>query len=127
MAFKEKSITFRVTDDEYAQLSALAKTHKKSLPDFIKSISLLFTDNKEIFGQLDNPDVKNKLENDLESMADKLQNQQKFVELLLRSIISTQLRLEGQFKKQRKEAAKELEKDFGRISLMVNSVSATKV
>jgi hypothetical protein len=127
MTFKEKSITFRVTDDEYAQLSALAKTHKKSLPTFVKSLAVLFTDNKELFRSLENPAIKKGLEDDLQSMAEQLQQQQKFIELLLRSIYSTQLRLEGQFKKYRKEAAKELEKDFGRISLMVNSVSAKNI
>jgi len=126
MAFKEKSITFRVTDDEHAQLSALAKTHKKSLPDFIKSLAVIFTENKEIFNSLDNPDIKKKLEGDLQSMASELEQQQRFIDLLLRSIYSTQLRLEGQFKKYRKEAAKELEKDFGRISLMVNSPKTEK-
>ncbi len=127
MAFKDKSITLRVTDDEYAQLFALAKTHKKSLPDFIKSLAELFTDNKEVFKNLENPDVKNKLESDLQSMAERLQTQQKFIDLLLTSIYSTQLRLEGQIKKYRKDAAKELEKDFGRISLMVNSASARNI
>lgn len=127
MAFKEKSITFRVTDDEYTQLGALAKTHNKSLPNFIKSLAVLFTENKNVLNTLESPDIKNRLESDLQSMADELQKQQKFIELLLRSIYSTQLRLEGQFKKYRKEAAKELEKDFGRISLMINSAKAKEV
>ncbi len=123
MAFKAKNITINVTEDEYSQLSALAKTHQKSVPDFLKSLAVLFTDNKEIINSLENPDVKNGLEKDLQLMSEQLQQQQKFTDLLLRSIYSTQLRLEGQFKKYRKEAAKELEKDFGRISLMVNSNS----
>lgn len=127
MAFMEKSISFSVTDDQYAQLCALAKTHQKDLPEFIRALSLLFTDTSEILNHLENQEAKKELESDLQSMASQLQKQQKFIELLLRSIYSTQLRLEGQIKKYRKEAAKELEKDFSRIALMVNPMTAKPV
>lgn len=123
MPYKEKSITFRVSDDEYTQLYSLAKENNMSLRDFIKSLAVLFTDNKEILENLENADIKKALEEDLQKMANRLEKQQHFIDLLLRSIYSTQLSLEGQFIKSRKEAAKELKKDMDRISYMVNQDS----
>ena len=123
MSIKEKNITISVSDEEYAQLYALAKKSNRSLRDFVRSLAVLFTDNKDLLDKLDNPDVKKTLEEDLQKMAAQLEKQQQFVDLLLRSIYSTQLSLEGQFIKHRKEAAKELKKDIDRISYMVKSAS----
>jgi uncharacterized protein (DUF1778 family) len=123
MPYKEKSITFRVSDDEYTQLYSLAKENNMSLRDFIKSLAVLFTDNKETLETLENAEIKKALEEDLQKMADRLEKQQHFIDLLLRSIYSTQLSLEGQFIKFRKEAAKELKKDMDRISYIVNQNS----
>jgi uncharacterized protein (DUF1778 family) len=123
MPYKEKSITIRVSDDEYTQLYALAKESNMSLRDFIKSLAVLFTDNNEVIEALENTDVRKGLEDDLQKMAVRLEKQQQFIDLLLRSIYSTQLSLEGQFIKYRKEAAKELKKDMDRISIIVNSSS----
>ena len=94
-----------------------------SLRDFIKSLAVLFTSNKEVMETLENAEVKKTLEEDLQKMAIQLEKKQQFIDLLLRSIYSTQLSLEGQFIKFRKEAAKELKKDMDRISYMVNSGS----
>ena len=123
MSYKEKSITLRISDDEYRQLYSLAKENNMSLRDFIKSLAVLFTSNKEVMETLENAEVKKTLEEDLQKMAIKLEKKQQFIDLLLRSIYSTQLSLEGQFIKFRKEAAKELKKDMDRISYMVNSGS----
>ena len=123
MPFKEKNISIRVSDDEYTQLIALAKENNMSLRDFIRSMAVLFTNNKEVIETLENAEVKKSLEDDLQKMATRLEKQQQFIDLLLRSIYSTQLSLEGQFIKFRKEAAKELKKDMDRISYMVNSGS----
>ena len=123
MSYKEKSITLRISDDEYRQLYSLAKENNMSLRDFIKSLAVLFTSNKEVMETLENAEVKKTLEEDLQKMAIQLEKKQQFIDLLLRSIYSTQLSLEGQFIKFRKEAAKELKKDMDRISYMVNSGS----
>jgi len=123
MPYKEKSITIRVSDEEYTQLYSQAKENNMSLRDFIKSLAVLFTDNKEVKEALENTDVRKALEDDLQKMAVRLEKQQQFIDLLLRSIYSTQLSLEGQFIKNRKEAAKELKKDLDRISYIVNSGS----
>jgi len=123
MSYKEKSITIRVSDDEYTQLYSLAKENNMSLRDFIKSLAVLFTNNKEAIEALENTDVRKELEDDLQKMAVRLEKQQQFIDLLLRSIYSTQLSLEGQFIKYRKEAAKELKKDMERITYIVNSGS----
>jgi predicted CopG family antitoxin len=123
MSLKEKNITISVSDEEYTQLYALAKKSSMSLRDFVRSLAVLFTDNNDLLEKLNNPDVKKTLEEDLQKMAAQLEKQQQFVDLLLRSIYSTQLSLEGQFIKHRKEAAKELKKDMDRISYMVKSAS----
>ena len=123
MSLKEKNITISVSDDEYTQLYTLAKKSSMSLRDFVRSMAVLFTDNNDLLEKLNNPDVKKTLEEDLQKMAGQLEKQQQLVDLLLRSIYSTQLSLEGQFIKYRKEAAKELKKDMDRISYMVKSAS----
>ena len=123
MSLKEKNITISVSDDEYTQLYTLAKKSSMSLRDFVRSMAVLFTDNNDLLEKLNNPDVKKTLEEDLQKMAAQLEKQQQLVDLLLRSIYSTQLSLEGQFIKYRKEAAKELKKDMDRISYMVKSAS----
>jgi len=126
MAFKEKSITIRVTEDEFIQLEVLAKAHGMSLQDFVSSMSKLLTDDKALLDKISDTDVKNNLEEELTTIAESLEQKKHYLELLLRSIYSTQLRLEGQFKKYRKDASKELEKDFSRISLMIGSMPSKK-
>lgn len=121
MDLKEKSITFQISDEAYKQLYNLAKTSKLSLPEFIKSFALLFTDNKAFLKHFSIEDSNNYFEDDLQKMAKQLENKRQFIDLILRSIYSTQLRLEVQFKKYRKEAEKELNKDIDRITLMVDS------
>lgn len=121
MDLKEKSITFQISDEAYKQLYNLAKTSELSLPEFIKSFALLFIDNKSFLKHFSIEDSKNYFEDDLQKMAKQLENKRQFIDLILRSIYSTQLRLEVQFKKYRKEAEKELNKDIDRITLMVDS------
>jgi hypothetical protein len=122
----EKSITFSVTDDDYNQLKSLAKKQGMTLAEFVKFFLLLLTNNNSLLAPLKSADVKKNLEDSLQNVSDLLEKQQRFLDLALRSIYSTQLTLEGQFKKYRKEAAKELEKDFERISLMVNVAKSKK-
>lgn len=123
MTFKEKSITIKISDEEYAQLYDLAQTANMNLRDFLKSMAFLFTDNKSILDEINLNDPKKTFENSLQKIAQKLEKKQQFIDLLLRSVYSSQLRLEGQIKKHRKEAEKELKKDIERISLMVESSS----
>ena len=123
MSFKEKSITIKISAEEYSQLYDLAQSGNMNLGDFIKSLSLLFTDNKSILDDI-NPELSQKpYEEDLQNVAKQLEKKQHFIDLLLRSVYSSQLRLEGQLKKHRKEAEKELKKDLNRITLMVESSS----
>lgn len=94
--------------------------------DFLKSLVSLFTDNKSLQETVASTDAKNNLEEKLDYISKLLIQKQHFIDLFLRSIYSTQLRLEGQFKKYRIEAAKELEKDFDRISIIVNDIGAKR-
>lgn len=123
MPFEEKSVTVNLTNEEYSQLYRLAQSANISLRDFIRSLAILFTDNKSILDDIEPNDSKKAYEEDLQKIARQLEKKQQFLDLLLRSVYSSQLRLEGQLKKQRKEAEKELKKDLERISLMVDSTS----
>lgn len=123
----DKSITFNLSENEFSKLETLAKTQQKSLSEFVRSMALLFTGPNEVVKDVDSSEIKKNFESDLQFMAEQLQKQQQFIDLLLRSIYSTQLRLEGQFKKYRKDAAKELEKDFRRISLIIDSTPSKKL
>jgi len=118
MAQNEKNISINISKKQYAQLNAFANALNIETDVFIKKMALLFTDS-EI--PVSDSEGRNDLEKNMELMANQLQKNQKFNDLLLRSIYSTQLRLEGQIKKYKKEASKELDKDFERISLIIKS------
>ena len=121
MSENTNKISIVVSSDEYNQLKALAQLQNMDLNNFIRSFLLVFIDDKDILGSISGIEAKIKLEDELQKIAQKLEKKQRFTDLLLRSIYSTQLRLEGQFKKYRLEASKELEKDFERISMLVDS------
>ena len=121
MSENTNKISVVVSSDEYNQLKALAQLQNMDLNNFIRSFLLVFIDDKDILGSISGIEAKIKLEDELQKIAQKLEKKQRFTDLLLRSIYSTQLRLEGQFKKYRLEASKELEKDFERISMIVDS------
>lgn len=123
MTFKEKSITIKISDEEYSQLYDLARAGNMSLRDFIKSLATLLTDNKSIIDDITPNHSKKAFEDDLQNIAQILEKKQHFIDLLLRTVYSSQLRLEGQIKKHRKEAEKELKKDIDRISLIVDPSS----
>ena len=123
MTFKEKSITIKISDEEYSQLYELAQSSNMNLRDFIKSLAILFTDNKSVLDDINPDDPKKDFEDRLQNLAQQLEKKQQYIDLLLRSVYSSQLRLEGQIKKHRKEAEKELKKDIDRISLMVEQSS----
>ena len=61
------------------------------------------------------------LEKDLEKISTSLDKSKRMIELLQRSVYSTALKLESQFKKSRIEAAQELEKDLERIEYLVKN------
>ncbi len=126
MTSQNKKITITLSEDEYNQLELLAKKHKMKVRDFVTIMSTLLTSNKNLLKIINSPDVKKTLELDLKYISSLLEIKQKHIQLLLRSIYSTQLRVEGQIKKYRLEAAKELEKDFDRISMILDSEFSKK-
>ena len=126
MSDNKKNVAVSLTQDEFDQLKKLSATHNMEPEDFLKSLVSLFTDNKSLQETVASTDAKNNLEEKLDYISKLLIQKQHFIDLFLRSIYSTQLRLEGQFKKYRIEAAKELEKDFDRISIIVNDIGAKR-
>jgi len=120
MTRKQHSIKFDVPDKTYHSLEKLALAHGMDVVSYAKYMTLLLTFSIEDIANLDLINAKTRVEIDLKDIAFRLENQRRHTNLIMRSINNTLLRLEGQFKKQRMEAAAEIEKDFERIAYLIN-------
>jgi hypothetical protein len=121
MSTKSKLLNLRISESEYEAIRELAAEHEMSVSEYIRfmaTIFLPFSLNRDF---LHTPSYKKKLEKDLEKISASLDRSKRMIELLQRSIYSTALKLESQFKKTRIEAAQELEKDLERIEYLVKS------
>ncbi len=121
MTQKKHTIQFDVADSVYRELEQLALAHGMDVEAYAEFMTRLLTFSINDITKLDLTNAKSRVEIDLKQMALDLENQRRHINLVMRSINNTLLRLEGQFKKQRMEAAREIEKDFERISYLVNS------
>ena len=117
-----KRISFEVSAPIYKEIEELARQHNMPVHKFAEYMTRMFNLSVEDLAPLDISRAKNNLERDLKIMSVNLEKQQHLLELVLRSIYSSLMRLESQFKQQRIEAADELEKDFERITLFVDSL-----
>ncbi len=117
-----KRISFEVSAPIYKEIEELARRHNMPIHKFAEYMTRMFNLSVEDLAPLDISKAKNTLERDLKIMSVNLEKQQHLLELVLRSIYSSLMRLESQFKQQRIEAADELEKDFERIALFVDSL-----
>ncbi|RMH64857.1 MAG: hypothetical protein D6677_03710 [Calditrichaeota bacterium] len=117
-----KRIAFEVSDSVYKEIEQLAAKHNMPIHTFAEYMTRMFNLSVKDVAPLNLPEAKHTLETDLKSMAHNIEKQQHQLELVLRSIYSTLMRLESQFKQQRLEAANELEKDIERIALFVDSM-----
>ncbi|HED11272.1 MAG TPA: hypothetical protein ENJ10_11340 [Caldithrix abyssi] len=117
-----KRISFEVSAPIYKEIEELARQHNMPVHKFAEYMTRMFNLSVEDLAPLDISKAKNNLERDLKIMSVNLEKQQHLLELVLRSIYSSLMRLESQFKQQRIEAADELEKDFERIALFVDSL-----
>ncbi len=120
MTQKLHKIKFDVPDEAYRALEQLALAHGMDVNAYSEYMTRLLTYSIKDIVQLDLANAKTRVEADLKELSVDLENERRHINLLLRSINNTLLRLEGQFKKQRIEAAREIEKDFERISYLVN-------
>ncbi len=117
-----KRISFEVSDQVYKEIEELARKHNMPIHVFAEYMTRMFNLSVKDVATFNIPEAKNTLEKDLNAMAGNIEKQQHQLELLLRSVYSTMMRLESQFKQQRLEAAGELEKDFERIALFIDSM-----
>lgn len=120
MTKKKHTIKFDVQDEAYHALEKMALAHGMDVNAYSEYMARLLTYSIKDIVQLDLTNAKTRVEADLKELSVDLENERRHINLLLRSINNTLLRLEGQFKKQRIEAAREIEKDFERISYLVN-------
>ena len=124
MTKKNHTIKFDVPDEAYRALEKMALAHGMDVNAYSEYMSRLLTYSIKDIVQLDLTNAKTRVEADLKELSVDLENERRHINLLLRSINNTLLRLEGQFKKQRIEAAREIEKDFERISYLVNPTAS---
>ena len=119
MDTKSKLLNLRISESEFEAIRELAAEREMTVSQYIRYMATIFLPfdlNREF---LHTPSYKKRLENDLEKISASLDKSKRIIELLQRSVYSTALKLESQFKKIRIEAAQELEKDLERIDYLV--------
>lgn len=128
MDTKSKLLNLRISETEYEAIKELAAERGMTISEYIRYMATIFIPFDINRDFLHNPIHKKQLEKDLEKISGNLEKSKRVIELLQRSVYSTALKIESQFKKIRIEAAQELEKDIDRIDLLVKNdeVEATK-
>ena len=119
MDTKSKLLNLRISESEYEAIKALASEREMTVSQYIRYMATIFLPFDLNRDFLHTPSYKKRLEKDLEKIPASLDRSKRVIELLQRSVYSTALKLESQFKKLRIEAAQELEKDLERIDYLV--------
>ena len=119
MDTKSKLLNLRISESEYEAIKALASEREMTVSQYIRYMATIFLPFDLNRDFLHTPSYKKRLEKDLEKISASLDRSKRVIELLQRSVYSTALKLESQFKKLRIEAAQELEKDLERIDYLV--------
>jgi len=118
---KSKLINIRISPQEYDQVKKLAEDRGMGISQYVRHMATIFLESNFQFNELSSVISKKRLEKDLLKIAKNLEQRRKHIDMLLRSVNFTALKLESQFKKYRLEAAKELDKDFQRIDYLFES------
>ena len=121
MDTKSRLLNLRISESEYEAIRKLAAEREMTISKYIRYMATIFLPFDLNRDFLHTPSYKKRLENDLEKISASLDKSKRIIELLQRSVYSTALKLESQFKKIRIEAAEELEKDLERIDYLVKS------
>jgi len=121
MDTKSKLLNLRISESEYEAIRELANERAMTVSQYIRYMATIFLPFDLNRDFLHTPSYKKRLEKDLEKISASLDKSKRVIELLQRSVYSTALKLESQFKKTRIEAAQELEKDLERIDYLVKS------
>ena len=126
MDAKNKLLNLRISEAEYEAIRELANERDMTVSQYIRYMATIFLPFDLNRDFLHTPSYKKRLEKDLEKISANLDKSKRVIELLQRSVYSTALKLESQFKKIRIEAAQELEKDLERIDYLVKSEETKK-
>ena len=126
MDTKNKLLNLRISETEYEAIRELANERDMTVSQYIRYMATIFLHFDLNRDFLHTPSYKKRLEKDLEKISANLDKSKRVIELLQRSVYSTALKLESQFKKIRIEAAQELEKDLERIDYLVKSEETKK-
>ena len=121
MDTKSKLLNLRISELEYEAIRELAAEREMTVSQYIRYMATIFLPFDLNRDFLHTPSYKKQLEKDLEKISASLDKSKRIIELLQRSVYSTALKLESQFKKTRIEAAQELEKDLERIDYLVKN------
>lgn len=123
---KSKLLNLRISESEYEAIKELASEREMTVSQYIRYMATIFLPFDLNRDFLHTPSYKKNLEKDLEKISTNLDKSKRVIELLQRSVYSTALKLESQFKKMRIEAAQELEKDLERIDYLVKTEDINK-
>ena len=119
MDTKNKLLNLRISESEFEAIRELATEREMSVSQYIRYMATIFLPFDLNRDFIQTPEYKKRLESDLQKISASLDKSKRIIELLQRSVYSTALKLESQFKKIRIEAAQELEKDLKRIDYLV--------
>ena len=118
MPKNKQTISFSVDKSIYQKINHLAQEHSLSASQYSKMMTTILL--KPDF-ELSDRDAKNNLEEELTILSKQLEKKRHHIDLVIRSIYATILRLQSQFKKISRETYKELDQDFKRIDLMIDT------
>ena len=126
MKVKTKLINIRISPEEYEEIKKLADAHGMSLSLYVRYMATIFLSNHQDINELTAGLSKNQLESDLSALTRNLEKQRRYIDMLIRSVNSTALKLESQIKKLRIESTRELHKDVQRINYLMESEDQNK-
>ncbi len=126
MKTKSKLINIRISPEEYEEIKKLADDHGMSVSLYVRYMATFFMSNQLDLNELTSELTKNQLEKDLAGLTKQLEKQRRYIDMLLRSVNSTALKLESQIKKLKIESTRELHKDVQRINYLMETENQEK-
>ncbi len=118
---KTKLINIRIAPEEFAQIKNLADEKEMTVSEYVRYMATIFSIKDLKIEIAKRGFSAQQFENDLLQMANSLKQQKKYIEMMERSLNTLTWRMEGQLRQLRAETDIELQKDFARIRILVDS------
>ncbi len=118
---KTKLINIRIAPEEFAQIKNLADEKEMTVSQYVRYMATIFSIKDLKIEIAKRGFSAQQFENDLQQMANSLKQQKKYIEMMERSLNTLTWRMEGQLRQLRAETDIELQKDFERIRILVDS------